>query len=185
MKTYSVMMTLIALFLSGEHLDARTGPGKKMLVAYYSHSGNTRAVAERIARATGADLLEIEPETPYPQEYRRVTEQARREIAEGFRPAIRHDSAKVAGYDVVFVGSPCWWSTVAPPVATFLAGHDFTGKVVAPFMTHEGSRMGRSEEDIRALCAGARVTEGLPVRGGSAHDAGAAVEQWLKKIGLK
>ena len=61
---------------------------------------------------------------------------------------------------MIYIGSPCWWSTVAPPVATFLAAHDFTGKTLIPFMTHEGSRMGRSEADIRRLCPGATVRSG-------------------------
>ena len=84
------------------------------------------------------------------------------------------------GYDVVFVGSPCWWGTVAPPVATFLAAYDWSGKTVAPFMTHGGSRMGRSEDDIEKLCPGATLLGGLPVRGSAVKGSRDAVG---KRIG--
>ena len=85
---------------------------------------------------------------------------------------------------MIFVGSPCWWSTVAPPVATFLAGCDWAGKTVVPFMTHEGSRMGRSEEDIRKLCAGATLLGGLPLRGGAVKDSRDAVRKWVQGLNL-
>ncbi len=135
---------------------------KKCWWPTFPHSGNTRAVAERIAAATGADLFEIVPQKPYPAEYRAVVDQARREIAADYRPALKTDLPDAGRYDVIYIGSPCWWSTVAPPVATFLAAHDFTGKTLIPFMTHEGSRMGRSEADIRRLCPGATVRSGVP-----------------------
>lgn len=185
MKTKTILLALTALFAANESVDARTLPnGKKIGVVYFSHSGNTRVVAEQIAQATGADLFEIVPQTPYPSEYRAVIDQAKKEINADYRPALKNDLPDAAQYDVIFVGSPCWWATVAPPVATFLAAHDLSGKTVIPFMTHEGSRMGRSEADIRRLCPGATVREGLPVRGGSVGSAETAVRDWLQKLGL-
>ena len=166
MKTKTILLTLTTLFAAAESGDAQTAPNdKKVLVAYFSHSGNTRAVAERIAAATGADLFEIVPQKPYPAEYRAVVDQARREIAADYRPALKTDLPDAGRYDVIYIGSPCWWSTVAPPVATFLAAHDFTGKTLIPFMTHEGSRMGRSEEDIRKLCPKSQSADGTPTVG--------------------
>ncbi len=185
MKSFPVLLAFTALFLTPETLDAQTAADrkdKKMLVVYFSHSGNTRVVAEQIARATGADVFEIVPEKPYPTDYDTVVDQARKEIAAGVRPTLKNDMPDIGKYDVVFVGSPCWWATVAPPVTTFLASHDFAGKTVAPFMTHEGSRMGRSEADIRSLCPGAVVVGGLPVRGSSVRNAAPIVEEWLQKI---
>ena len=88
MKTKTILLTLTTLFAAAESGDAQTAPNdKKVLVAYFSHSGNTRAVAERIAAATGADLFEIVPQKPYPAEYRAVVDQARREIGADYRPA--------------------------------------------------------------------------------------------------
>lgn len=184
MKPISVLLAFTALFLTNESLDAQSTAGKKMLVVYFSHSSNTRIAAEQIAKETGADLFEIVPEKAYPADYDTVVEQAKKEINAGFRPALKTRVEDLGRYDVVFVGSPCWWSTVAPPVATFLSSYDFAGKTVVPFMTHEGSGMGRSEADIKKMCPGATVTEGLPIRGGSVRNAAPAVKKWLHKIGV-
>jgi len=159
-------------------------PSGKVLVAYFSHSGNTREVARQISEATGGDLFEIVPATPYPTEYRAVVDQGKKEIEAGVRPALKNPVGDLSQYDVIFVGSPCWWSTVAPPVATFLADCDWAGKTVVPFMTHEGSRMGRSEEDIRKLCAGATLLGGLPLRGGAVKDSRDVVRKWVQGLNL-
>ena len=115
---------------------------------------------------------------------RGLPRQAKKEIGGGVRPALKGRLPDVGAYDVIFVGSPCWWSTVAPPVATFLADCDWAGKTVVPFMTHEGSRMGRSEEDIRKLCAGATLLGGLPLRGGAVKDSRDVVRKWVQGLNL-
>lgn len=183
MKTLSFLMAFAAMVAAGESAGAHSPSPKKALVVYFSHSGNTRTLAGQIARATGADQLEIIPENPYPTRYDAVTDQAKKEIAAGYRPALATQIPDVSAYDVIFVGSPCWWGTIAPPVVTFLASCDLAGKTVAPFMTHEGSRMGHSAADIRELCPQSTLTEGLPVRGSAVSGAAAEVEKWLKKIG--
>lgn len=164
--------------------QAQTASGKKVLVAYFSHSGNTREMAQQVAQATGGDLFEIVPAKAYPTEYKAVVDQAKKEINDGFRPALKGDLPDLGAYDVIFVGSPCWWYTIAPPVATFLAGGDWAGKTVVPFMTHEGSRMGHSEEDIRKLCTGATLLGGLPVRGGAVKSSQEAVRKWVQDLKL-
>ena len=98
-------------------------PSGKVLVAYFSHSGNTREVARQISEATGGDLFEIVPATPYPTEYRAVVDQGKKEIEAGVRPALKNPVGDLSQYDVIFVGSPCWWATIAPPVATFLTSY--------------------------------------------------------------
>lgn len=153
--------------------------GTKKLVVYFSHSGNTRSLAKQIAEAAGADIFEVVPVKAYPEEYGAVVEQAKREIEAGYRPAIKSRPENLDQYDVIFVGSPCWWATVAPPVATLLAASDMKGKTILPFMTHEGSRMGRSIEDIRKLCPGAKVAEGLAVRGSAVDKSAPEVRKWL------
>lgn len=159
-------------------------PSGKVLVAYFSHSGNTREVARQISEATGGDLFEIVPATPYPTEYRAVVDQGKKEIEAGVRPALKNPVGDLSQYDVIFVGSPCWWGTVAPPVATFLAAYDWSGKTVAPFMTHGGSRMGRSEDDIEKLCPGATLLGGLPVRGSAVKGSLDAVGKWIGGMNL-
>ena len=154
----------------------------KMLVAYYSWSGNTREVARQIQKATGADLFEIVPATAYPDGYRAVVAQAKKEIQAGFHPELKTNLDSVADYDVVFVGSPNWWSTIAPPAATFLASHDWSGKTIAPFMTHGGGGLGHGVRDVRQLCPAAAVREGLSIYGDEAGQAQKEVEDWACKI---
>ena len=112
-------------------------PGSlKILTVYYSRTGNTRAVAEEIRRQLGGDIVELQTVQPYPEAYRATTEQARRELETGFKPPLKTKIEGFGAYDVVVVGSPCWWGTVATPVITFLSEYDFSGKTIAPFMTH-------------------------------------------------
>lgn len=153
---------------------------KKILVAYYSHSGNTRSLAEMIARAAGGDLMEIVPRSAYPADYDAVVAQAKEEIRRGDRPEIEDAGVDVAGYDAVLVGSPNWWSTVAPPVGTFLAGYDFAGKTVVPFVTHGGGGMARCAADVAALTKGATGAPGFAAYGDSAGQAD--VDRWLKQV---
>lgn len=154
----------------------------KRLVVYYSWSGNTREVARQIQKATGADLFEIVPARPYPDGYRAVVEQAKKEIKAGVHPELKTNLASPAEYDVIFVGSPNWWSTLAPPVATFLASHDLAGKTVVPFMTHGGGGLGHSVRDIQLLCPGAVVLKGLSVYGEEAGGSQKEVEDRICEI---
>lgn len=157
----------------------------KILTVYYSHTGNTRAVAEQIHARLGGDLVELQTVRPYPDAYRALTDQAKRELETGFKPPLKTRVPDFDSYDVVAVGSPCWWGTVAAPVITFLSEYDFSGKTIAPFMTHEGSGLGRTVAHIRELCPKATVLEGLAVRGSAAARAQGEVAAWLAAIGLK
>ena len=109
--------------------------GKKVLVAYFSWSGNTREAAQHIAQKTGADEFEIIREKAYPTEYTPCTEDAKAEKEAGERPAIKGKVENMAQYDVVFVCVPVWWYTAPMPVFTFLEQYDLSGKTVIPFCT--------------------------------------------------
>lgn len=157
--------------------------GDKVLVVYYSVSGNTQAIAEQIARETGADTVTIEPAEEYPSAYKELTERAKKEIADGHKPELKNKPASIDGYDVVFVGSPCWWSTIAPPVASFLTAYDFSGKKIIPFMTHGGSGLGHSEADIKNLLpAAVQLEKGRAFWGRNAENAGEEVKSWIKEL---
>lgn len=163
---------------------ARAANGGQVLTVFYSRSGNTRALAALMQALAGGDIAELETVHPYPAEYRATTEQAKRELAEGFMPPLKTRFENLAQYDAIIVGSPCWWSTVAPPVMTFLSGHDLSGKTIAPFMTHEGSGLGHTVADLKRLCPNSNVTEGLAVRGSRAAEARNEAAEWLARIGL-
>ena len=112
-------------------------PGR-ILIAYYSYSGNTRFAAEQIQKATGGELFEIKPVTPYPADYNACVDQAKKEIAAGVKPELAEKVKEFGKYEVIFVGTPNWWSTMAPPVLAFLSSYEFSGKTVIPFVTHGG-----------------------------------------------
>lgn len=167
------------------NLQAQTStPSKKILVVYFSHSGNTRVIAEYIKDATNGDIFEIKPVNDYPEDYQAVVNQAKKEINANYRPELKTKINNIGPYDVIFVGSPDWWATIAPPVATFLSQYNLSGKTVIPFMTHEGSGMGHSVSDIKKLCPASTVLEGLPVRGSNVRSAKNDVIKWLRQINM-
>ncbi len=157
---------------------------KKSLIIYYSWSGNTRSLAKTIKGLTGADIVEVIPQTPYPSEYNKTVSQAKKEVDSNYKPPIKTEIKNISEYGLIFVGSPNWWGTISSPIRSVLASHDFSGKRIAPFITHEGSRMGRAAEDIKKLCPKSGVLEGLAVRGTSAKNASADAEKWLKTLGI-
>lgn len=156
-----------------------------ILVTYFSHSGNTRVIANRIHESVGGDAFEIVAVDPYPRDYDAVVEQARKELDEDYRPQLKTKVENMGSYNVIFVGYPNWWGTIPMPVATFLSEYDFSGKTIVPFCTNEGSGMGRSVSDIKELCQQSTVLDGLPIRGSYVRNAQNEVSGWLRKIGMK
>ncbi|MCM1094571.1 MAG: flavodoxin [Lachnospiraceae bacterium] len=169
--------------------------GKKILVVFFSHTGenygvgniaegNTHIIAKIIAESTGGTIFEIVPEKEYPHDsYNAVVEIAKQEKVQKARPTIKGD-VKVEDYDVIFIGYPNWWGDMPMPVYTFLEKHDWTGKTVVPFCTHEGSGLSDTERYIADVCKGAFVAKGLAVRGETAQNnreqARKSVTSWLK-----
>ena len=164
---------------------AATGTGKKVLVVYYSRSGNTREVANQIHQSVGGDIVEIQTVNPYPADYRETTALAKKELESGYKPPIKTKVANIGSYDIVFLGSPNWWGTIATPVMTFLSEHNLTGKAIAPFITHGGSALGRSVVDIGKFSPKSTILEGLAVWGKEAKASQGAVAEWLRKLGMK
>lgn len=191
-------VVLFPVFLSAQNISVkeRHMNTKKILVAFFSRAGenyavghieqgNTLIVAEMIASTTGGTLFRIEPATPYPDDYRVCTEVALREKRSKARPALVGDIA-AEEYDVIFLGYPNWWGDLPMCVYTFLEQHDWQGKVVIPFCTHEGSGLSDTENLLRAACRGASVLNGLAVRGSVAQNerekARKQVLEWLKRL---
>ena len=156
---------------------------RKVLVVYFSHSfGNTRRIARMIQKETGGDIFEIKPEQPYAANHKEVVAQARREIDAGFKPKLVAMPEKLDEYDVIFVGTPNWWNTMAPPVATFLSSHDLSGKTLIPFATHGGSGLGRYPEDMKKLCPKANFLDGAAFSRDSIPQSVVAVKKWIAGI---
>jgi flavodoxin len=154
-----------------------------ILIAYYSRSGNTRKIARLIHQKVGGTIHEIQPEAPYPDAYHATVDQAKKEIEAGYKPALRSVLDRAESYDTIFVGSPNWWNTIAPPVATFLSETDLSGKTVVPFCTHGGGGLGRVGKDIARLCPESTVLSSLEIYGSGGVGAQARVSAWLSRVG--
>ncbi|VVB62811.1 NAD(P)H dehydrogenase (quinone) [uncultured archaeon] len=156
----------------------------KILVAYFSHTGNTREIANQIHEKVGGDIFEIVTVDPYPDDYSACVDKAKQEQDGNYRPELATKVEKMDSYDVVFVGYPNWWGTMPMAVFTFLEEYDLSGKTVIPFCTHEGSGLGKSVEAIKNLCPQSNILDGLEVRGSRVKNAQNEVSQWLDKIGM-
>ncbi|ABY95239.1 flavodoxin [Thermoanaerobacter brockii subsp. lactiethylicus] len=157
---------------------------KQILIVYFTWSGNTCKIANLIHKEIGGTIFEIQPEVPYPNSYNATVEQAKKEIQAGYKPPLKTKIDHIESYDIIFVGSPNWWSTIAPPVATFLSEYDLSGKTIVPFCTHGGGGKGRMIRDIVKLCPKSTILEEFVIYGSGAGDAQANVSQWLLKIGI-
>ena len=168
-----------------QELRAESGPQKtKALVAYFSRTGNTREIAGQIHDKVGGDMFEIVTINPYPSDYNKCVEQAKLELEKGYRPELKTMVKNIDSYDVVFIGYPNWWGTVPMALSTFFSKYDLSGKTIAPFCTHEGSALGRSEKDIVRLCPHSTVLDGLAIHGADVKKARNDVSAWLHKLGL-
>lgn len=161
---------------------------KKILVAYFSWSGNTKAVAKYIAGKIGADEFEIVREKAYPKEYEPCTEEAKIETQKNERPTIKGRVVGMETYDVVFVGVPVWWYTAPMPVFTFLEQYDFKGKTVIPFCTCYTAEYNALKDIVKATST-ADHRDGLTVvtkdiNGKGMDQKHAQIDKWLKNIGF-
>ncbi|WP_024352791.1 flavodoxin [Brevundimonas naejangsanensis] len=127
-----------------ETVDSPRRATSNVLVAYFSRSGNTRVIAGTIQRLLGADLFEIRPAQPYPEDYEATVAQARQERDSGHEPPLAATVPDIAAYDTVFLGFPIWGQTAPPVIRSFLRAHDLTNRTVRPFITHGGYGLGSS-----------------------------------------
>ncbi len=185
----SLIAALIILSVYGvSAADAKKDKGiagsRKILVVYFSHTGNTREVAKQISGLSGADIFEIVPEKLYPEDYEATKRIAKRELNSGYRAPLKSKIGNLSSYDVVFVGYPVWWGSFPAPVRTFLTENSFKGKSIVPFCTHLGSGLGRSVQDVISSCPGSTVLEGIAVLGNETKSSQGKISAWLKKINI-
>ncbi len=139
------------------------------LIVYLSRTQNTRVIAEIIQKQVGGTLLPLELVSPYPADYDSIVRQVQRENETGFLPPLK-TKIDLAKYDTVFLGFPTWGMRLPPPVKSFLAGNDLSGKTVIPFNTHAGYGVGSGFKTVKALCMGCDVLEGFSIQGGIERD---------------
>ena len=155
----------------------------KILVAYFSASGETAKLAKTVAEVTGGDLFEIQPEVAYTAADLNWNDKHSRSTVEmndaESRPAIVNRVEDMAQYDTVFVGFPIWWYQAPRIIETFLESYDFSGKAVIPFATSGGSGMGKTAEILKAACPGAKIDSGKRL---SSRESTASVQKWVKSL---
>ena len=143
----------------------------KVLVAYFSASGVTKRLAEKLAEATGGDLFEIVPEELYTKSDLNWMNPKSRSSVEmkdrACRPAIASHVEDMASYDAVFIGFPVWWYREPSIIDTFAESYDFTDKTIIPFATSGSSGIGSSGENIASLAKGAKVASGERFKAGT------------------
>lgn len=164
----------------------------KILIAYFSRTGenygvgniskgNTEIVAECIRQNVGGELFHIEPAVQYPQNYDECVNLAKKEQKEKARPSLAKTLDSIQNYELIFLGFPNWWGDMPMPVYTFVEQFDFTGKIIIPFCTHEGSGLGSIPQKIERACKGAAVLKGIAVRGSAAQNSQKTVQDTVNK----
>jgi len=154
-------------------------PRKPILIAYFSRSGNTRVVAGLLQRALGADLFEILPASPYPDDYLATVEQAKQERDQGIEPALKAKVPNIARYATIFLGMPIWGETTPPIIRSFLSAHDLAGKSLIPFITHGGYGLGSSERVIARHAPGAQLGRAFSMQADQERQTMNRVNAWL------
>ena len=203
--TISIMHRLLAFFLfisvcsSAQTQDnnaekSATVGSNKILIVYLSRTNNTKAIAEMIHEQVGGDLVALELENPYPEDYDAIVKQVAEENDTGFLPPLK-TRVEIDQYDTIFLGFPTWGMQLPPPMKSFLNQYDLSKKTVIPFNTNAGYGVGSSFETVEKLCPDANILEGFSIQGGierdgilfvmegeKAEEAEAKVKQWLQEI---
>ena len=142
---------------------------KKILVSYFSASGVTARVAQKLSQAIDGDLHEIIPAQPYSQADLDWTNPQSRSSQEmknkAYRPAIQNEVKNMDDYDVIFIGFPIWWYVAPTIINTFLESYDFTGKTIVLFATSGGSGLGKSADGLKCSAPGAKILDGRLLNG--------------------
>lgn len=154
----------------------------KILITYYTRSGNTEKFANQIKSIVGGDLFKIEEVNKYPPSYQDVLKVSKVEIQNQIKPPIERLVENIDLYEVVFIGTPNWYGTMAPPVATFISLHDLSGKKIIPFATHGGGGEQRCLTDISIMCSQTTVLEGHAIYGSPDASSNSRILMWLKKL---
>lgn len=173
-------------FGNNEESDTETpSDNGKILVAYFSHSGNTKKIAEEIQSKTGAELFEIKTVNAYSNDYNTVLDEAKEEQNDNARPELSEKITNMSQYQTVIIGFPIWWGDMPMAVYSFLDEYDLSGKTVLPFCTHGGSGLSGTDKNIQSEEKDAKVTDGLAISDSSLDDADGDIDKWLKDNGIE
>ena len=155
-----------------------------VLIVYFSQTGNTETVANIIHDNVGGDIVKLETTEAYPSDYDELVDYAQQEQQEDARPELSTVIENIEQYDTIFLGYPNWWGDMPMAIYTFLDTYDLSGKTIAPFITHGGSGLSGTPENIQEEELNASVTEGLAIDGDEASDSSEDVVEWLNSLGF-
>lgn len=171
--------------ISGTEIHLTEGVDtSRILVVYFSWSGNTENAALIIGEKTGARVEELELVEPYSDDYNEVLDQAQEDLNRDARPELATVIENMDEYDVILIGYPNWWATIPTPIATFLESYDFSDKVIIPFCSHGGGGFGQSIADISKLAPNSRIGEGLSIHYSGGSELENDIDDWLEKNGI-
>ena len=162
---------------------------KKSIIIYFSRAdenysvgfiekGNTEVIAEYIKEITNADIFKVEPAIPYSKDYNTCIKEAEERTSSHNAPIIG-SVPDISDYEVIYVGSPIYWGGMPEELFTALKGLDFNGKTIRPFVTHEGSGLSSVPRQLKEICAGATILDGIAIRGSSVNNSKGVVEDWI------
>ncbi len=188
MKNTKLILLLAVVTLTaiacGSRKETPKEEAPKMLVLYYSQTGNTKAVAQEIANKLGADIEEITMVDPYDPDFQATIDRCKKDQEQGVLPEIQPVKADIANYDVIFLGYPVWFGTYAPPVTAFLNGADLSGKKIVPFCTFGSGGLESSVKDLAMAEPGAEILPGYGVRAARLEAMPKEVDNFLKANGF-
>lgn len=177
--------------------DVKMNDEQNILIIYVSRTENTKTVAEFIQNQVGGDLMPLELENPYPENYKKIVAQVDHENDEGFLPTLKTKISNLNEYDTVFLGFPTWDMQMPPPMKSFLRGNDLNGKTIIPFNTNAGYGVGSGFKTVDELCPNSTILESYSTKGGIERDGilfvmegkklietKSQVTKWLQKIGF-
>lgn len=144
----------------------------------YINKGNTEIIAEYIKDIVGADIFKVEPLIPYSANYMECIEEAK-ERTKNHNAPIKEVLPDISNYEVIYIGSPIYWGGMPEELFTALKGLDFSGKIIKPFTTHEGSGLSSVPRQLNEICIGAEFKPGLAILGSQVSNAKSTVAEWL------
>ena len=188
-RTLTRRDSLKSAFLLDLAMNAGIAPGpagaqqprtnSKVLVTFFSRTGNTRVIAGQIRRALGADMFDIQPAQPYPEDYQEVVNQAQRERNSSYEPPLRARVPNIDSYETIFLGFPIWGMSTPAVIRSFLSSHELAGKTLIPFITHGGYGLGDSRSVITKHAPRARLRDAFSLQADQERETLAGVSRWL------
>ena len=186
-----IITLLIAISVNAQENNAgdnNANADRKYLIVYYSWSGNSRIIANKLQSILSCDIVEILPSTPYTVDYNMMLNVAQREIsaidASGSYPSIMTDIESIGDYGTIFICYPLWWSRMATPVQSFLYKHKdkLNGKTISLVCTSGSSGISRTVADARRICQDSVFTEAFHIRSANVANAQSLLTQWLEAM---